>query len=204
MQITLTNGLVRAYLGTLGYHPEPGLLHLIGIRSAVPAKPFPGAEIELVPAVNDRYNDTIGYFGTALGLFRGSVDPGKTWTLKPSNPRGCAHLLEGEWFYRKGKHGGHDALVQAGPVQVWRDRDGDFLRDHHDQVEKGFFGLNIHAGGTSPEIGAWSAGCQVIQGGWDGSPWLQFSATYEFSRQSLFRYYLIDSRKLAALAQKSR
>ena len=35
--------------------------------------------------------------------------------------------------------------------------------------------LHIHAGiGNVQKVGMWSAGCQVIAGGWEGKPWGEF------------------------------
>lgn len=202
--IVLTNQLLRDYLVQKrgAERPAEGKLHLIGIRGAVPvsAAPTGCVAVQLIRNTPNDYNDAIGVFGTELRLFTGSVDPGSTWTLRPSNPNGCAHLLNGHWRYQLGPHRGKPALVQAGPVKVWRDRDRDHARDPHEMVDTGWFGINIHAGGVSPDVDAYSAGCQVIHGGWAGKPWKTFYGLCKASGQRTFDYYLVDGAGLAEFA----
>jgi hypothetical protein len=192
-QIQLTNGLIRACLERLGYAAEPGKLHLLGLRGAAPVG---AATILTGTNTPDRYNDTILTFGTRLCLFSASVDPGQFYTSKPLDQDGCAHLRNGQWEYQFGTHRGHRALVQSAPVSVWRDRDGDHVQDPHEQVESGYFGINIHAGGNVASVGAHSAGCQILQGDWNNRTWQMFLALCEQSGQSRFHYFLIDARDL--------
>jgi len=165
----------------------PGRLHLIGVRGAIPA-----GDGCLIPAGDapNLFNDTIGLWGSSLALFRGSVDPGEHYTRHPLRPEGCAHLLDGCWQYRPGLHREHDALVQAEPVRVWRDFNRNHRREPRELVHEGWFGLNIHAAGSTIAVGAWSAGCQVIAGGWKGAAWRHFLGRCHESGQSRFSYYL--------------
>jgi hypothetical protein len=189
--ITLRNDLIRRAVTAQGYpEPEVGLLHLLGIRGAEMADAISVKS----GAGNDpnAYNDVLATFGQQLHLFRASVDPGTTYTNHPTNPEGCAHLQNGCYSYRWGLHKGHPALVQAEPVTVWRDRNKDQTFSPGEVVESGFFGIDIHAAGTGPEVNDWSAGCQVIWGGWTGQPWEAFVAILRASRQARFRYYLVN------------
>lgn len=192
--LTLTNDRIRQALSRAGHEiPAPNRLHLLGVRGATPVSPTvlrPG------PNVPDRYNDSMVVFGTSLRAFLASVDPGSSPTLHPSNPEGCAHLLNGHWLYQLGNHKGHLALVQAGPVTVWRDRDKDQVRDPHEATEAGWFGINIHAGGGGLAVGPNSAGCQVIHGGWDGEAWQAFYGLCARSGQARFDYWLVDAATL--------
>jgi lysozyme len=67
---------------------------------------------------------------------------------------GEATLAPGVWSYRLGTHHGkvesYEALIQAGPVTVFRDEIGN---------DSGFFGINIHKGGVHT---TGSEGCQTI------------------------------------------
>ena len=91
------------------------------------------------------------------------------------NSKGDAHLINGRYGYKKGKHNGYDALVQAEEFTVWRDPEKSGVRYETSLVESGWFGINLHAGGISKEVSNWSAGCQVIWGGRDiDSPFLEF------------------------------
>lgn len=195
--IRLTNAMIRAAIQRLGYpDPEVGKLHILGLRGATPDGLV---AVKQVPNLPDRYNDTICVFGSALVPMAGSVDPGATFTRSPLHPQGCAHLLNGAWLYKRGLHKGRRALVQAAPVRIWRDKDKDFKRDPHELVEEGWFGLNIHAAGTGPLIGSWSAGCQVIAGGWDGSAWKTFMRLIRAADQPTYRYYVADASDLIAI-----
>jgi hypothetical protein len=189
--LTLANDRIRRAIAQAGYGtPAPNRLHLVGIRGATPVSPNalrPG------PNVPDRYNDSIVVFGTTLRAFLASVDPGAYYTQHPTDADGCAHLCNGHWLYQLGTHRGHPALVQAGPVTVWRDRDRDQARDPHELTESGWFGINIHAGGRDLSVGPNSAGCQVIQGGWEGEAWTTFYSLCQRSGQARFGYCLLDA-----------
>jgi hypothetical protein len=192
----LSNTIIRTGLRNLGLpEPEPGKLHLLGVRGAVPH----GTDaISLRPNVPDAYNDTLCVFGVTFGLFLASTDPGAHWTAHPSNPRGAAHLLPGCYLYQKGIHKGRPALVQAAGVDVRRDSDRDGKAEPHEPIQRGvWIGLNIHAGGATPSVGAWSAGCQVVKGGWGGKPWLRFWDLIEQSGKDRFRYWLVDGEAFA-------
>lgn len=112
------------------------------------------------PGANDRgiYDDAIFLITpNAFAAFNANVDPSvfrrRIATLKP-----------GVWWYKIGIHGlskpksrQYRALVQAAAVTVQRDGAGE---------ETGWFGINIHRGGTSTTS---SAGCQTIPPGqWPG------------------------------------
>jgi lysozyme len=86
----------------------------------------------------------------AMVAFNANVDP------SVSRP-GIATLKTGLWRYKLGTHGlnrpkpqRYQALVQMGEVTVVRDGQGD---------DTGFFGINIHRGGTNSTS---SLGCQTI------------------------------------------
>lgn len=192
--LTLTNDLIRRSISGAGYGmPAPNRLHILGVRGATPAAPN---VLRAGANVADRYNDSIIVFGTSLRAFLGSVDPGNYYTNQPLDADGCAHLLNGHWSYQLGTHRGHPALVQAAPVTVWRDRNRDQARDPHELTESGWFGINIHAGGTSLRVGPNSAGCQILHGGWGGEAWRTFYGLCERSGQARFDYWLIDSQTL--------
>lgn len=95
-----------------------------------------------------------------------STDPGTYW-LKHGLAKGTAVLVPGQYkgAYCIGKHrGAYDALVQAEPVTVWRDSNGDATLDY-EHPETGIFGINIHranAAMRSQIVEKWSAGCQVL------------------------------------------
>lgn len=193
--LNLTNDLIRRAVSAAGFGiPAPNRLHLLGVRGATPLSPI---SLRPGPNVPDRYNDSLVVFGTSLRAFLASVDPGAGPTQHPSNPAGCAHLVNGHWVYQLGLHKGHPALVQAAPVTVWRDRNKDQNRDPREVTEAGWFGINIHAGGNGLAVGGNSAGCQVIHGGWDGEAWQAFYGLCVRSGHTRFDYFLLDAEAFA-------
>ncbi len=202
--ITLGADKLRDYLGALGYQHDatPGVCNIVGVRGAEPAN-TPEA-CQLVTNRPNAYNDTIVLFGQRVNgqdyceCFRGTVDPGRTWTLNPTNHKGCAHLVNGQYRYQFGIHKGHQALTQAAKVKVWRDQNKNYIKDGKDGVETGWFGINIHAGGKAPQVNSWSAGCQVLHGGWAGKQWTTFMRELKAGPKDQFWYSLVDAPHLAA------
>jgi hypothetical protein len=107
-----------------------------------------------------------------------------------------AHLLPGLYDYRLGRHRGREAaLVQAGPVRIERFHDDDPGRMEPVR-EEGWFGINIHRGGAGSRVGAWSAGCQVVQ----GAAWPDFIGAVQRAGeagQERFLYLLMEGTDLA-------
>jgi hypothetical protein len=200
--IELTNQLIRDFITREGYSPAPsGKLGILGLRGA-----FRKGETQIErndnfsPENQNHYNDTLVLYGPVLAAFPASCDPGRYWTERPLNLKGCAHLKEGAWFYRIGVHKGHQALVQDAAVTIVRDFDKDGKPDPEEPEFTGWFGINIHAGGTSPEVNRNSAGCQVIEGGWEGQHWQLFFSTILFYRnrfgQTRFNYHLLKASRI--------
>lgn len=152
---------------------------------------------EEVPNVKDAYNDTLAVlWKDKLGKshfekYNATVDPGSF--AKYYNPRGDANLVDGQYDYVLGEHKGHTALNQGEAVQVWRDGNKDGIRQKSEGTDDGWFGINIHAGGTGPRVGNYSAGCQVIRGGWDGDPWQNFIHQMKADPDHRYKYTLIDA-----------
>lgn len=121
-----------------------------------------------VVGIRGYYRDTMGAKGkNDVGLFddaiivvspnvhaafNGNVDPTRLgWNPKVRKP--MAQLKPGVYRYKIGMHGlrtknPYKALVQAGPVTVFRG----------DKEETGWFGINIHAAGSTTS----SEGCQTV------------------------------------------
>lgn len=203
MAITLTNPLLRRYLEhACGEEPAPGKLHLLGIRSArLNAHPRE-VSVSLVEPKPNYYDDLVGYFGSALALYPGTVDPGRYYTDHPQHPAGCAHLIgcdEGgrPYAYARGLHKRKPAFVQAGSVLIWRDGDGDMERDPREQpVPARGIGLNIHRmGQIRSDIKLWSAGCQGVMDEWWETFWQVAAVEHP---QPLWQYWLMDMGRFAA------
>lgn len=83
------------------------------------------------------------------------------------NPSGCAILVPDQYksMWTFGKHRGkYDAFIQSSPCKVYRDRNKDNVYDFDkNSMMIGNFGINLHHGYDSKNVGANSAGCQVFK-----------------------------------------
>ena len=191
--IRLTNDLLRDYIVRVLGAPEPaaGRTHLIGLRSA---RVLDRTSITRIHPLPNQYDDVLILFGKQLAAFPCTVDPGLRYNWRPINPRGTAHLCNGGPYpYVRGLHRRKPALVQDGPVRIWRDENRNGVRDNGEKChpENGI-GINIHRGGSSAIVDAWSAGCQVIPLG----EWPEFWECVKASGQTRFEYYLGNASEL--------
>lgn len=137
-------------------------VNIVGIRNSATGN-----------AVTNRFDDwmTVSYKVSGKWQFQiwpCTTDPGVTHTMhRLINTQGVARLVPGQ--YRKshqiGQHQGkYTALVQRGPVKVFRDANKNSVFDET-KIEEGLFGINIHRSsptGVSVQVDGWSAGCQVF------------------------------------------
>lgn len=138
--------------------------------------------------------------------FECTTDPGKHWVENLLNPNGVAILKEGQY---RGSHiirkhqGKYDALCQAKPLKVYRDKD---MNDEYDLIEEniheGIYGINIHratsrSGGKSTQIDKWSAGCQVIASNDDWNKFMEIMYAAKNTWGNSFTYTLINSNDIA-------
>lgn len=104
-----------------------------------------------------------------LHVFPLTTDPGVFYRENPLNVDGTAVLVPGHYSgcWELGAHQGkYKALVQRGPMAVYRDNNSDQHIDADaDTVQNGLFGINLHranANYSSLRVDRWSAGCQVM------------------------------------------
>jgi hypothetical protein len=177
------------------FDAAPHFINLIGVRGYRDGKPAENAP--------NRYNDTLAVVrrdpAQRCSELRASVDPGDRYTRDPLHPAGCANLSPGQYRYKLGLHKGRPALVQAGPVRVWRDSNENYSRERGEREESGYFGLNIHDGGSGEHVGGWSAGCQVVHGGADGAAWQELLRLARKHPGPTILYTLIECAELADL-----
>lgn len=121
------------------------------------------------------FNDTLIVFYQNISghwfleYFSITTDPSDIILMSPINIDGTAILCEGfhKGLWTLGYHKDrrdHKALVQCSPCRVYRDNDKDNVIDSNLPVQTGMFGINMHrasAWAKTPEIGLYSAGCQV-------------------------------------------
>jgi len=152
----------------------------------------------VVPNDGNLWNDVIflAYIDESgaerIRAYPATVDPGRYYySTRPVNPKGCAHLTQGQWKYQKGNHNGHPAFVQAGPVTVARTNSANYT--DKSPRETGWFGINIHTGFGERTVENSSAGCQCIKSnGWADWRWVNFYTELYKHAGKTFNYTLLD------------
>ena len=111
--------------------------------------------------------------------YKGTTEPGLF--AKVINPEGDFRLDRGFYFFKLGMHHGKNpCLIPACDVLGERAKKGEiFNEDDQRTWVSTDTTIHIHAGiGHVEHVGEWSAGCQVIAGGWDGAAWGEFFTKY--------------------------
>lgn len=174
------------------FDSRPEQRNIVGVRGWMNGHP--------VDNVKDQYNDTLAVlWEDKLGKdhvhkYNATVDPGRF--PQYYNPAGDANLMAGQYDYVLGDHKGHTALNQDQAVKVWRDGNKDGVRQKNEGTDTGWFGINVHAGGAEANVSNWSAGCQVIRGGWGGEPWQDFIGQMRADPDHRYKYTLIDGQNM--------
>lgn len=134
-------------------------LNLIGIRTAD----------DTANTFNDHLAVAWRFDGVPHCLvFPATTDPGLYWRRHPANVNGTAIVVPGQYpgLWQLGLHQGkYPALVQRGPIRVYRDNDCDQVLDQDAPIDAGLFGINCHRASAhheSRQVDRWSAGCQVL------------------------------------------
>jgi len=124
--------------------------------------------------------------------FTGTTNPGTNWLQNYMNPKGTAVLKPGMYWYKLGTHKGYEALNQAGPVTVYRDKNKDLKSDVTKDEDTGYFGIDIHRANetaVSKFVGLWSAGCCVLN---NPADFKLLISECKASGLKEFPYYLIN------------
>tara|TARA_R110000824_G_scaffold124707_3_gene283464 strand:+ start:850 stop:1470 length:621 start_codon:yes stop_codon:yes gene_type:complete len=134
-----------------------------------------------------------------------TTDPGKYWLNNPSNPKGTAVLIPGQYrgTWQLGKHQGkYEALVQRRPVKVYRDNNKNDVIDYNNLTllsDEGYFGINIHRSNPYDQsyvVNRWSAGCQVFKKVEDYNNFIQVCRDSADIYGNSFTYTLITEKEL--------
>lgn len=130
-----------------------------------------------------------------------TTDPSDHYLKNPleGSGGGTAILKEGQYLdaYQLGFHRGeYLALVQRGPVTIYRDYDRNAIMFMGDgSTTTGLYGINIHrakAAGTTNSIDLYSAGCQVFANAEDFAEFLGLAQKQRDLYGNSFTYTLID------------
>lgn len=161
-------GRICSYMEKMGYRIDknPGEINIVYLE---------GADANGTPNDDqpDRFNDRrlVITFQNGnpkiIGNWEATTEPGIYYTENPMNPAGAARIKFGQYLdaWEVGLHGNarpHRALIQVGPVTVFRDANKDYIRTG-DRQDTGLFGINQHGGYDYPfsNINDAGAGCQV-------------------------------------------
>lgn len=97
-----------------------------------------------------------------MGMWNATTEPGAKYTNNPLNPGGAFRIKFGQYkAWQVGVHKDHEALVQCGDIEGWRDKNKDFQRTGDKLVKGSDFGVNQHWGYDMATIEGASAGCLV-------------------------------------------
>lgn len=104
-----------------------------------------------------------------LFVLDATTDPGNYWRNHLANVLGTAIMVPGQYrgLWMIGMHQGkYVALVQKGPVKLYRDSNRDLIINCDNPVmDAGNSGINGHRASAtvkSVQVDQWSAGCQVV------------------------------------------
>ena len=146
------------------------------------------------------YDDVlILLIGNVCTEWKGSTNPGLLYINHPTNPKGCAQLIEGIHMFKPGIHDDQfPAFVQAEDFPVNR------LNEKGQVIsrETGQFGIHLHSGGPGEDVNQYSAGCQIVWSpeGYFGATWHRFfdpaSKAMQDNSQSILPYMLVDATNL--------
>ena len=170
-------------------------LNIVGIRNLAPGK-----------KVTNVFDDwmTLSYKENGVWKFHEwacTTDPGTKGVKEFSNPNGVARLVAGQY---RGSHaiglhqGKYEALKQAKPVKVYRDKNKDMTFDET-IIQEGIFGINIHRSNPKTEsefVENWSEGCQVFKRVKDFNLFMSIVNKSSKIMGNSFTYTLLESKDI--------
>jgi peptidoglycan hydrolase-like protein with peptidoglycan-binding domain len=130
-----------------------------------------------------------------------TADPGTYYLKTPLNGSATAAVVPGQYpdSHAFGLHKGqYEALVQVGPLWVYRDGNRDAKFDYDPKsIVRGTYGINIHKASTdSKSVDNWSAGCQVFARSRD---FAEFISLLKQAPQPKFTYTLLAENQIRGL-----
>ena len=144
---------------------KPYNLNIIGIRSASPVVNIFNETMLVI--FNDELDEP------QVAYFPCTTKAGKHYLKNPLHPDGCAITAEGQYlgaFIKRKHRGKYNALCQDRAIDYYRDGNKNDQHELLGQKIRGKIGLNIHREAinrVSQKIGKYSAGCAVIQSGFE-------------------------------------
>ena len=194
--MAFTREQVETAMKTKGYKwvegPDDYDVNIVGIRNSSTGK-----------KVTNVFDDwmTISYKEGGQWKFHiwsCTTDPGTKAVKEFHNPNGVARLVPNQY---RGSHiiglhqGKYEALRQASPVTVWRDKNKDMTFDES-KKDTGLFGINIHRSNPKTEsefVENWSEGCQVFKRVKDFNLFMEICNKAKNIHGNKFTYTLLTS-----------
>lgn len=167
-------------------------LNIVGIRNLTPGRKVTNIFDDWL-TVSFKENGVWKFYSWPI-----TTDPGTKAIKQFSNPKGVARLVPNQY---RGSHiiglhqGKYEALRQAKPVTVWRDKNKDMTFDET-VTDTGLFGINIHRSNPTTEseyVENWSEGCQVFKRVRDFNLFMKLCNTAKSIHGNSFTYTLITS-----------
>lgn len=186
---------IRSFFASRGYEffdRGDYNLNIVGVRT-------------LINENSNKFNDRLLLIFKRKGLwqlasYHVTTDAGVYYRQNPLNTKGCLILPEGQnkSAWKLGWHKGkYEALVQARPIEVYRDANMDTKLDFDPKsMDEGLFGVNFHhagAGGDLATIDRHSAGCQVFRDVGDFDEFMTLCRRSAQLHGETFTYTLITS-----------
>ena len=166
-------------------------VNIIGVRNSIPGNKVTNVFDDILTL---SYKDDKGVW--QYHEWMNTTEPGKKGVMEYHNVNGVARLVEGQYrgSHALGLHQGkYEALRQAKPVKVWRDKNRDMIFDET-KIDEGVFGINIHkAGQVSTWVSNWSEGCQVFKRVKDFDEFMKIVKKSSKIHGNSFSYTLINS-----------
>jgi len=160
--------------------------------------------------ITNVFDDKFYYFDgeTFVTVLTGTTNPGLNILrrFEQFNKMGAAVIKSDQWYYNVWQYGMHrgrmPGLLQVGAeVIVYRDGNKDGKSEEKGKTISGFYGINHHTNtyNWSPEnmkvvaedIGAWSAGCQVVNQRQKFADMMEWFAEAKKSRKQMFVTYCL-------------
>jgi hypothetical protein len=167
-------------------------VNIVGVRNLVPGR-----------KVTNIFDDTMTLSFKENGEWKFyqwliTTDPGKKAMLEYHNPNGVARVIPGQYrgLWTIGLHQGkYEAMRQAKPVKVWRDKNKDMIFDEAN-IQEGIFGINGHRSNPKTEseyVENWSEGCQVFKRVKDFNEFMTLCRKAKDIHGNSFTYTLLTS-----------
>lgn len=174
-------------------------LNLIGVRRANKGHIATNRFDDYLVVIYNTTNRTV------RKIFPITTEPGLTQLKAPSNAKGVAILVPGQYrsVWKIDLHNGkYKALCQRnGAVKVYRDNNKDNVYDVlPEKIDKGWFGINIHRSSiyhAPTYVNNYSAGCQVLQNPKDFNTLMYLAENQiKAGKGTTFTYTLLDEAEL--------